>query len=72
MQKFALKNPKSEYFRNLKDLKDNKNFWEKNKSFFSGKGLETYDIILKGKSELINDSSLLDNLLNNYFINIEY
>ena len=72
MQTFALKNPKSEYFRNLKDLKDNKNFWKKNKSFYSGKGLETYDIILKGKSELINDSSLLDNLLNNYFINIEY
>ena len=36
----------------------------------SDKGLETNNIILKGKDELITDSSTLANLFNNYFINI--
>ena len=45
-------------------------FRKKNKSFFSDKGLETNNIILKEKNELITDSSTLANLFNNYFINI--
>ena len=45
-------------------------FWEKIKPFFSDKGLETNNIILKEKNELITNSSTLANLFNNYFINI--
>ena len=55
---------------NIKDLNDNKKFWKKVKPFFSDKGLETHNIILKGKDELITDSSTLANLFNKYFINI--
>ena len=67
-----LKKTKSEYFRNLniKDLNSNKKFWKKIKPFFSEKGLETNNIILKEKNELITNSSTLANLFNNYFINI--
>ena len=66
------KKTKSKYFRNLniKDLNDKKMFWKKNKPFFSEKGLETNNIILKEKNELITNSSTLANLFNNYFINI--
>ena len=64
-----LKKTKSEYFRNLniKELNDNKKFWKKIKPFFSDKGLETNNIILKEKNELITNSSTL---VNNYFTNI--
>ena len=67
-----LKKTKSEYFRNLntKELSDNKKFWKKIEPFFSDKGLETNNIILKEKTELITNSSTLANLFNNYFINI--
>ena len=67
-----LKKTKSEYFRNLniKELNDNKKFWKKIKPLFSDKGLETNNIILKEKNELITNSSTLANLFNNYFINI--
>ena len=43
---------KWEYFYNLniKDLNDSKNFWKQIKPFFSDKGLETNDIILKKKA----------------------
>ena len=46
---------KSEYFRNIniKALNGNKKFWKKIKPFFSDKGLETNNIILKEKNELI-------------------
>ena len=66
-----LKKAKSEYFRNLniKDLNDNKKFWQKIKPFFSDKDLETNNIILKGKNELITNSAALANLFN-YFVNI--
>ena len=36
----------------------------------SDKGLESNNIILKEKNELITNSSTLANLFNNYFINI--
>ena len=36
----------------------------------SDKGLESNNIILKEKNELITNSSALANLFNNYFINI--
>ena len=42
---------------------------EKIKPFFSDKGLENNNIILK-QNELITNSSTLANLFNNYFINI--
>ena len=67
-----LRKTKNDYFRclNIKDLNDNKKFLKKVKPFFSDKGLETNNIILKGKDELITDSSTLANLFNNCFINI--
>ena len=43
---------------------------EKNKPFFSNKGLETNNIIIKEKIKLITNISTLANLFNNYFINI--
>ena len=66
------KKAKSEYFGNLniKELTDNKKFWKKIKSFFSDKCLEVNNIILKEKNELINNSSALANIFNDYFINI--
>ena len=46
------KKKKNEYFLNLniKDQNDNKKFWKKIKPFFSHKGLETNNIILKEKN----------------------
>ena len=46
-----LRKTKSEYFRNLniKNLNGNKTFWKKIKPFFSIKGLESNNIILKEK-----------------------
>ena len=48
------KKTKSEYFRNLniKELTGNKKFWKKIKPFFSDKGLETNNIILKEKKRI--------------------
>ena len=59
-------------FRNLniKDLTKNKKFCKTIKPYFSDNGLETKNIILKEKKELITDSSTLNNLSNNYFISI--
>ena len=54
----------------MKGLNDNKKFWKKMKPFFLDKGLETNNIILKEKKELITDSSTFANLFNNCFINI--
>ena len=53
-----LRKTKSEYFRNLniKDLNDNKKFWKKIKPFCLDKGLETNNIILKEKNDLITNS----------------
>ena len=69
-----LRKTKNYYFRcvNIKDLNDNKKFWKEVKPLFSDKGLETNNIILKGKNELITDSSTLANLFNitNTVINI--
>ena len=67
-----LKKIKSEHFCNInvKELNNNKKFWEKKKPFFSDKGLETNNIILKERNELITNSPTLANLSNNYFINI--
>ena len=41
------------------------NFWKKIKPFFSDKGLETSDIILKEKNELITNSFNLADLFSN-------
>ena len=54
---------------NIKDLNKNKRFWKK-KIFFSDKGLQTNDIILKDKNRLVTDSSIVANTFSNYFINI--
>ena len=43
---------------------------EKIKPFFSDKGLQANNIILKDKNRLVTDSSIIANTLNNYFINI--
>ena len=47
-----------------------KGFWKKIKPFFSDKGLQTNNIILKDKKRLVTDSSIIVNTFNNYFINI--
>ena len=47
-----------------------KGFWKKIKPFFSDKGLQTHNIILKDKKRLVTDSSIIANTFNNYFINI--
>ena len=54
MHKFTQKIQKSEYFRNLniKDLNDSEKFLKKNKPFFSDKGLESNNIILKEKKQI--------------------
>ena len=43
----------------IKDLNDNKKFWKKKKPFFADKGLETNNIIVKEKSKLITNISLV-------------
>ena len=67
-----LKKTKQKYVCNLnmKDLNDNKRFWQKIKPFFSYKFLQTNNIILKDKNRLVTDSSITANTFNNYFINI--
>ena len=54
LHKLTKKNQKSEYFchLNIKELNDNKKFWKKIKPFFSDKGLETNNIILKEKKRI--------------------
>ena len=63
---------KFDYFRslNVKDLNDNKKFWQKIKHFFSDECLASGSIILKEKGDLITDNQKLENLFNTYFINI--
>ena len=52
-------------------MNDSINFLKKNKAFFVDKGLEANNIVLlKGKDEIVTDSSTLANFFNNYFINI--
>ena len=54
----------------MKDLNDNKKFWKKIKPFFSNKGSQTNNIILKDKNGLVTESLIIANTFNNYFINI--
>ena len=54
----------------MKDLNDSKRHWEKLKPFFSDKGLQTNNIILKDKNRLFTDVSIIANTCNNYFVNI--
>ena len=58
-----LRNTKSDKFRNLnvKDL--NQTFWKKMKTFFSGKGLASSNILLKEKDNLITDNQKLENCI---------
>ena len=53
----------------MKDLND-KRFWEKIKPFFSDKGLQTNNIILKDKNRLVTGVSIIANTFNNYLVNI--
>ena len=43
---------------------------DKNKTFFSDKGLQPNNIILKYKNRLVTDRSIIANTFNNYFTNI--
>ena len=54
----------------MKDLNYSKRYWEKLKPFFSDKGLQTNNIILKNKNRLFTDVSIIANTCNNYFVNI--
>ena len=47
-----------------------KSFGKNIKRFFSDKGLQTNNIILKDKNRLVTDSSIIANTFNNYFIDI--
>ena len=47
-----------------------KGFGKKVKSFFWDKGLQTNNIILKGKNRLVTDSLIIANTFNSWFINI--
>ena len=60
------------YFCNLntKDLNENERFWKKIKPFFSDKGWQINNIILKDKNRLVTDSAIIANAFYNYLINI--
>ena len=47
-----------------------KSFGKNIKRFFSDKGLQTNNIILRDKNRLVTDSSIIANTFNNYFIDI--
>ena len=67
-----LRKTKKEYFENInvKDINDNKKFWETIKPFFSNKGLNTNKLMLIEDNNLISEESVLANTMNRYFTNI--
>ena len=47
-----------------------KHFWKTIKPFFSNKGLNTNNIMLIEKNELVYKEEIIANIINNYFTNI--
>ena len=62
------KKTKKEYFENInvKDINDNKMFWNTIKSFFSKKGLKTNKLMLTEDNNLLSEESILANTMNQY------
>ena len=52
----------------MKGLTDNERVWKKTKPFFSDKGLQTNNIIIKGKNTLATDSLIIVNAFNNHYL----
>ena len=52
----------------MKGVTDNERFWKKTKPFFSDKGLQTNNIIIKGKNTLATDSLIIVNAFNNHYL----
>ena len=67
-----LRKRKKEYFSNLdlKKLKDNISFWKTIKPFFSDKGYNTNNIILKENHKIVTNETQISNIMNDYFVNI--
>ena len=51
-------------------MSDNKKFWKIIKPFFSNKGLNPNELILREKDALITDEKALLTLMNKYFVNV--
>ena len=51
-------------------MSDNKKFWKIIKPFFSNKGLNSNELILREKDILITDQKALLTLMNKYFVNV--
>ena len=64
-------NTRKAYFQklNIKDLTDIRKFWERIKSFFSSKSLNSNKLMLREKYVIIPDKKALATLINNYFVN---
>ena len=67
-----LRQTKEEYFSNInvKEVSDNKTFWKSVKPFFSNKGLNSNNILLKEGNEIVNDDGKIAFIMNMYFTNI--
>ena len=51
-------------------MSDNKKFWKIIKPFFSNKGLNSNELILREKDASITDEKALLTLMNKYFVNV--
>ena len=67
-----LRKTKRSYFEqiNIKDISDNKKFWNTIKPFFSNKGLNSNKLMLIENDKLISEEPLLARTMNEYFTNI--
>ena len=67
-----LRQTKEKYFSNInvKEVSDNKTFWKSVKPFFSNKGLNSNNILLKEGNEIVNDDGKIAFIMNMYFTNI--
>ena len=62
---------KKEYFDNIEDNTDSKNFWNKCKPYFSNKyNNSDSKILLIETEEIINESAKVANVFNSYFESI--
>ena len=62
---------KKEYFDNIEDNTDSKNFWNKCKPYFSNKyNNSDSKILLIENEEIINESAKVANVFNSYFESI--
>ena len=67
-----LRKTKKEYFNslNIKQVSDNKLFWQSLKPFYSDKGYNSSKITLVEENNIINDEEEIANIMNNYSINV--